>query len=58
MFRVAGFGTSYFGGQAAVPMSPGSRPAVPPATPNDGVLMREFAGTPVQHLVAAHPSDP
>lgn len=51
--RVAGRGATYFGGQAAAP----GRPSPSPAMRADGVVMRELAGTPVQHLVAAHPSD-
>ncbi|WP_306204896.1 DUF4236 domain-containing protein [Actinoplanes sp. RD1] len=54
--RVAGPGTSYFGGQMVKPAA--RQPLVPshPANPHS-VFMRELAGTPVQNLVAAHPSD-
>ncbi|MFG1954992.1 DUF4236 domain-containing protein [Micromonospora sp. NPDC048830] len=54
--RVAGLGTSYFGSQLPVPPAPGLRVS-PPVPPNDQVFMRELAGAPVQHLMAAHPSD-
>jgi Protein of unknown function (DUF4236) len=55
--RVAGLGTTYFGGQAPAPAAHGTRPTAPHAARNDGVMMQELAGVPVQHLVAAHPSD-
>src|SRR5689334_550015 len=55
--RVAGLGTTYFGGQAPAPTTGRPRPSLPPADRNDGVVMHELSSTPVQHLVAAHPSD-
>lgn len=55
--RVAGLGTTYFGGRAPTSTSPGLQPPMPPATRADGIVMQELSGTPVQHLVAAHPSD-
>jgi hypothetical protein len=55
--RVAGLGTTYFGGQTPTPTARGGLPMTSPAPLNDGVVMHELAGTPVQHLVAAHPSD-
>jgi hypothetical protein len=54
--RVAGVGATYFGGRTPTPASR-PRPVVPPPGHEDGVVMRELASTPVQHLVAAHPSD-
>ena len=53
--RVAGLGTTYFGGRAPVSSLPGVPPA--PTSRNDEIVMQELSGTPVQHLVAAHPSD-
>ncbi|SCL15836.1 Protein of unknown function [Micromonospora nigra] len=55
--RVAGLGTTYFGGGATAPISSGSPMPMPPATRNDGIVMQELSGAPVQQLVAAHPSD-
>ncbi|MEW2477922.1 DUF4236 domain-containing protein [Micromonospora gifhornensis] len=55
--RVAGLATTYFGGQARTPTSPGLPQPMPPATRNDEIVMQELSGAPVQHLVAAHPSD-
>ncbi|MET0419453.1 MAG: DUF4236 domain-containing protein [Actinoplanes sp.] len=55
--RVAGLGTTYYGGQAPVPAAPSVRAGIPSVTSTDGVLMEELVSTPVQHLVAAHPSD-
>ncbi len=55
--RVASLGTTYFGGQVPGHASHGMPPAMPPAPRNDGVIMQELAGTPVQQLVAAHPSE-
>jgi DNA polymerase-3 subunit epsilon len=55
--RVAGLGTTYFGGLTPAPTAPGHRPPLPPAGRTDEVVMHDLANTPVQHLVAAHPSD-
>ncbi|WP_431910698.1 DUF4236 domain-containing protein [Micromonospora carbonacea] len=55
--RVAGLGTTYFGGRAPTATLPGPPPSMLPATHNDGIVMQELSGTPVQQLVAAHPSD-
>lgn len=55
--RVAGLGTTYFGGQAPTPTAHGVRPMTSPAPQDHGVVMHELAGTPVQNLIAAHPSD-
>jgi DNA polymerase-3 subunit epsilon len=54
--RVGGLGTTYFGGQAPAPVAHGARP-VPHVARHDGVVMQELPATPVQELVAAHPSD-
>lgn len=55
--RVAGVGTSYFGGQPPALAVPRAQSSMPSAVPDDGILMRDLESTPVQHLVAAHPSD-
>ncbi|WP_198041415.1 DUF4236 domain-containing protein [Micromonospora chokoriensis] len=57
--RVAGLGTSYFGGQTPVsaPVRKGIARGPQPANLNTDVVMQELTGTPVQHLTAAHPSD-
>jgi hypothetical protein len=55
--RVAGLGTTYFGGQGPARTVGGAPSASPEAQANAAVVMRELAGAPVQHLVAAHPSD-
>ncbi|MET8250686.1 DUF4236 domain-containing protein [Micromonospora sp. NPDC005197] len=55
--RVAGLGTTYFGSPAPIPTSPGPQPSRPPVARTDEIVMQELSGTPVQHLVAAHPAD-
>jgi len=54
--RVAGIGTTYFGGQAPIPVAPEIHPSMPPVA-SDDVVMQELVNVPVQHLVAAHPSE-
>jgi DNA polymerase-3 subunit epsilon len=55
--RVAGLGTTYFGGQSPTPVARSGRPIAPHAPNNDDVVMQELGETSVQQLVAAHPSD-
>ncbi|MET8277407.1 DUF4236 domain-containing protein [Micromonospora sp. NPDC005174] len=55
--RVAGYGTSYFGGRATTGPSPQLQPTLPATNRPDEIAMRELSSTPVQHLIAAHPSE-
>lgn len=55
--RVAGLGTTYFGATAPTRARQGGGPVAQQAHRTDGVVMHELESTPVQHLIAAHPSD-